>query len=308
MGLHSAAVEPVVEFGHVALEVLRFDFVVRAQQKALQVGQGNVHPRKESMSGLRISVQGRGGMLKALLLQPLVAAPAIAQDPTAGLDLGVEKPVQAAGRRVGDDRQSRKPRNRFLAFLSGTRRSTATATTDLVLAPRPFWAAPWFRSAHVAFVDFDQALQSIALIAVRHGLANLMLHQPSRGVRDADLLAQLQRGNPFLVLAHAVDRPEPAREGSSSLVKNGTGGDRTLIPADGAFMNTPTGHVSSTAAAAARTNKTVRPTLSRQVLSTQDLVAKAGAEFAHRHDGFSFQPTRFFHKRYTIVVCSPVQA
>src|SRR5271157_2568380 len=85
-----------------------------------------------------------------------------------------------------------------------------------------------------AMADRDQALQSIALIAVRHGLANLMLHQPSCGIRDADLLAQLQCGNPFLVLAHAVDRPEPAREGSSSLVKNGTGGRRRRIhaPAD----------------------------------------------------------------------------
>src|SRR5271157_4301834 len=135
-----------------------------------------------------------------------------------------------------------------------------------------------------------------------------MLHQPSRGIRDADLLAQLQRGNPFLVLAHAVDRPEPTGEGSSGLVKNGARGDRTLIPALRAFMDTPTGHVSSTAAAAARTDKPVRPPLRRQVLSTQDLVAKAGAEFAHRHDGFSFQPTRFFHKRYNIAFCSPDQA
>ena len=62
IGLHGAAVEPVIEFGNVAWEVLRFDFVVRAQEKALPVGQGNVHPRKESMSGLRIAVQGRGGI------------------------------------------------------------------------------------------------------------------------------------------------------------------------------------------------------------------------------------------------------
>src|SRR5271165_2017806 len=135
-----------------------------------------------------------------------------------------------------------------------------------------------------------------------------MLHQPSRGIRDADLLAQLQRGNPFLVLAHAVDRPEPTGEGSAGLVKNGARGDRTLIPAPRAFMDTPTGHVPSTTAAAARTDKTVGPPLRRQVLSTQDLVAKAGAEFAHRHDGFSFQPTRFFHKRYNIAFCSPDQA
>ena len=58
ISLQSAAVEPVIEFGHVRLEVLRFDFVVRAQEKALPVGQGKVHPRKESMSGLRISVPG----------------------------------------------------------------------------------------------------------------------------------------------------------------------------------------------------------------------------------------------------------
>src|SRR5271166_4655339 len=102
-----------------------------------------------------------------------------------------------------------------------------------------------------------------------------MLHQPSRGIRDADLLAQLQRGNPFLVLAHAVDRPEPTGEGSAGLVKHGARGDRTLIPAPRACMDTPTGHVPSTTAGAARTGKPVRPPLRRQVLSTQGLVAKA---------------------------------
>src|SRR6516165_3850806 len=56
-----------------------------------------------------------------------------------------------------------------------------------------------------------------------------MLPQPSRGIRDADRLVQWQRGNPFLVLAHAVKCPEPAAEGRSSLVKNGASGDRALI-------------------------------------------------------------------------------
>ena len=135
-----------------------------------------------------------------------------------------------------------------------------------------------------------------------------MLHQPSRGIRDADLLAQWQRGNPFLVLAHAVDCPEPAGEGRSGLVKNGPRSDRALIPALRAFMDTPTGHVASTAAAAARTDKTVGPPLSPQVLRTKDLIAKMRAEFAHRHDWFSFQSTRFFHKRYRIAFCSPDQA
>src|SRR5271166_2798228 len=123
-----------------------------------------------------------------------------------------------------------------------------------------------------------------------------MLHQPSGGVRDTDLLAQLQRGNPFLVLAHAVDRPEPAAEGSSGLVKNSARSDRTLIPAPSAFMDPPTGHVA------------VRPALRRQVLSTLELVAETGAEFTHRHDRFSFQSIRLFHERHHIAFCSPDQA
>ena len=68
--------------------MLRFDFVGRAQQKALPVGASNVEPRKESMSSLRISGQGRGSMRKALRLQPWVAWPAMADDLTAGLDFG----------------------------------------------------------------------------------------------------------------------------------------------------------------------------------------------------------------------------
>ena len=100
--------------------MLRFDFVGRAQQKALPVGASNVEPRKESMSSLRISGQGRGSMRKALRLQPWVAWPAMADDLTAGLDFGLEKSVQAAGRCVGDYCQSRQPRNRFLAWLAGS--------------------------------------------------------------------------------------------------------------------------------------------------------------------------------------------
>src|SRR5271165_6980540 len=124
-----------------------------------------------------------------------------------------------------------------------------------------------------------------------------MLHQPSRGIRDADLLAQLQRGNPFLVLAHAVDRPEPTGEGSAGLVKNGARGDRTLIPALRAFMDTPTGHVPSTTAAAARSGA-LHTGPRRQSMSG----------IRSPSYGFSFQPTRFFHKRYNIAFCSPDQA
>src|SRR5271166_975078 len=106
-------------------------------------------------------------MLKAVPLQPLVPAPAIAHYLTAGLDFGVEKSVQAAGRRVGDDRQSRKRRNRFLALLAGSATFHRDRHHRLGFGSSSLLGLTLFRSAHVAFVDFDQALPTIALIAVR---------------------------------------------------------------------------------------------------------------------------------------------
>src|SRR5207245_265860 len=135
----------------------------------------------------------------------------------------------------------------------------------------------------------------IALIAVGHGLANLMLQQPSRGIGDADLLAQLHSGNPFLVLAHTIDRPEPTGEGNPGLVKNGSRGHRTLVPTGGTFFHLPTRHIASTATPTAGTPETVRPALAGQVARTLVMVAEARAKFLYRQDSSLFQPLRLFH-------------
>ena len=120
--------------------MLRFDFVGRAQQKALPVGASNVEPRKESMSSLRISGQGRGSMRKALRLQPWVAWPAMADDLTAGLDFGLGRnPCRRLAAALGTTAKAANPGIGFSPGWPGARRSTATATTHLVLPPRPFW-------------------------------------------------------------------------------------------------------------------------------------------------------------------------
>jgi len=134
-----------------------------------------------------------------------------------------------------------------------------------------------------------------------------MLQQPSRGIGDADLLAQLHSGNPFLVLAHTIDRPEPTGEGNPGLVKNGSRGHRTLVPTGGTFFHLPTRHIASTATPTAGTPETVRPALAGQVARTLVIVAEARAKFLYRQDSSLFQPLRLFHGRYYIVFCSPDQ-
>jgi hypothetical protein len=125
-----------------------------------------------------------------------------------------------------------------------------------------------------------------------------VLQQPSRGIGDPDLLAQLHSGNPFLVLAHTIDRPEPRGEGNPGLVKNGSCGHRTLVPTGGAFFHPPTRYIASTAPPTAGTQETVRPALPGQVARTLVLVAEARAKFLYRQDSSSFQPVRRFHAGY----------
>src|ERR1700693_2216782 len=100
-------------------------------------------------------------------------------------------------------------------------------------------------AADIALVDLDQAAQRIGLVAVLHRLADLMLHQPCGRVADADLLAQLHRRDALLVVAHAIDGPEPAGERSAGLVKDRARGDRALEAANGALMHPARDHVTA---------------------------------------------------------------
>ena len=64
--LHGAAVQSVVEFGNVALQVFRLDLVVCAEQESLQVRQGNVDPWEEAVRRLILLGYGRCGVFEAL--------------------------------------------------------------------------------------------------------------------------------------------------------------------------------------------------------------------------------------------------
>ena len=93
--LHGATIEPVSEFSHLVGQMPRFDFMMGSLQKALQVGEGNVIPRKQSMGGLGVSTKGEGGVLKTTLLQPSITGAATAQKPTPCLSLGLDEPLQS---------------------------------------------------------------------------------------------------------------------------------------------------------------------------------------------------------------------
>jgi hypothetical protein len=125
-------------------------------------------------------------------------------------------------------------------------------------------------------------MKLIALVAVLHGLADLVLHGPRGDVADADLLAQLHRRDALLVVAHAVDRPKPARERRARLVKDRPRRHRALVRAEPALMYPPRRDVTARRARATRTAEPLRPALPGQLLRALRLLAKLGSKLAHR--------------------------
>jgi hypothetical protein len=109
-----------------------------------------------------------------------------------------QKAVQALGGGVGKHRKRRETKPGRASRLALGAVFDGDSNHRLVFAAAPALAT-FFDAAHVAFVDLDDAAHSVAAVAVRHRLANLVLHQPRGLVGDADLLGQLHRRDASLI-------------------------------------------------------------------------------------------------------------
>src|SRR5664279_1556843 len=124
-----------------------------AEQKPLQVRQGDVNPREKTVRRLVLGGDRRCGVFKAFLLQAAITTPAIAENMAPCSDLiGVEF-LHGCGGCIGNHFQSGKSRNRLLARLTRSaplhRNSHhGFAPYTGLAAPAPPWAM--FLTAHIA--------------------------------------------------------------------------------------------------------------------------------------------------------------
>lgn len=88
----------------------------------------------------------------------------------------------------------------------------------------------WLGAADIGIIQFDQPGQLARGIALRHGLADLMPHDPHRFI-SLDLQDPLQRqhGRAAFLLPHQEDHPEPFSQGCFGLMKNRAGRQRGLV-------------------------------------------------------------------------------
>src|ERR1035441_8980625 len=239
-------------------------------------------PGEELVSRLFLFGQLDGGVGEAVLLHMPVSVPAVGEDMAAGFDLVLEEAVQAFGAGVRQYRQRCETGDRGPARLASGAMFNGHSHDRLALGAAPLAGFAMLLATHVALVDLDQTAQLVALIAILHRLADLVLHQPRGAVADADLLGQLQRRDALLVVAHAINGPEPTRQRRARLVKDRARSHRTLVRTTSALMHLAIRHIAPAGAVTSRTANPVRPALPVQLLPATRLLAKQGPELLHR--------------------------
>ena len=89
---------------------------------------------------------------------------------------------------------------------------------------------PGFGSADMGLIQFDQAGQLVIGCSRRHGLPDLMPHDPHRFISpDFQDPLQRQHGCATFLSPHQEDHPEPFSQGRPGLMKNRAGRQRGLV-------------------------------------------------------------------------------
>lgn len=88
----------------------------------------------------------------------------------------------------------------------------------------------WFGAADLGIIQFDQPGQLVRGLALRHGRADLMAHDPHRFI-SPDLKDPLprQHGGAAFLSPHQEDHPEPFSQRRPGLMKNRAGRPRGLV-------------------------------------------------------------------------------
>lgn len=155
-------------------------------------------------------------------------------------------------------------------------------------------------ATEIGVVDLNQIAELTFSVALSHGLHELVLESPRGAVADAQVTHQFQSGDVGLALGQQVQSKEPECQRQLAVVEHGTGAQAGLTAAGATLpeLSAATAKRAVRLTLAARTDKTIRPTLLQQRLLTGGFMAvraKKGRQrqtglklnAIHGHDGYS---------------------
>ena len=192
-----------------------------------------------------------------------------------GAEVGGEEGVEAGSRVIGNLAEAGIPAGAEAAglYLDGAdHQHFALMATPATARDRVVFAA----ARDFGFINLDEAGQR-ATAGREHAAAQLGADQPRRLVgAEGELALQLQSRDAVGVGCHQISRPEPGGQWQFGVMHDGSGGDRGLATAAGAFIGPglglqPPGFTTT----ADRADKPVGPAHRYKILSARGLIAEA---------------------------------
>jgi len=86
-------------------------------------------------------------------------------------------------------------------------------------------------ATQVSIIQLHAAREAMLALTQSHGVADLVLQGPGRGVADAQVSLQGQRRKSGLGLADQIDGQEPNAQWQLGVLEQAAGGQRGLVPA-----------------------------------------------------------------------------
>jgi len=247
-----ATIEPIGKFGQVAPEMFSVNRMVGAVNCILDISKHRIDPAEFPSLHTGGSTTGDNAPVRASLHDRPETGQAI------GDHLGIRRQMLArpSVNRVAAKALQRRQAHRQRATVGaaghgGDKRGLAARPAAALAAP--MLAAP------VGIVNLDQARQRFAVIALPHGLHQLVLDQPGGLVRHPEVAAQRQRRQPRLALGEQENRQKPGRQRQFGLFKQGSGGQRRLVVAAMTLKQSPSLQLAVRGIPTVRTAKALRP-------------------------------------------------
>ena len=216
-----AAVETVAEFRQVAGQMLGADAMVDTPDIAFHIGDQGLNPGQDlrrllPRTGYQPLMTETGRSIQAAL-----ALPAVSLDHRLGCQALPDQGLNLFAADSGNHTPGGK---------SGLIGRSFHGYHHLGLAGGATSSFAWFGATDIGIIQFDQTGQRVTGLALRHGLADLMPHDPHRflgpGFQDS---LQRQHGGATFLSAHEEDHPEPFPQGGPGLMKNRPGRQRSLV-------------------------------------------------------------------------------
>jgi len=246
--------------------------MIRSEKKGLRISNDRVDPSQR----FRSFTYHEALMLLHQVPQPRIDVQSVRLDLATRFQMVFDK--RSDGQRIKCPHQLHPHKPSGLLF-SRSGHGDQNLWLGCASATFPAFAFP----AKVGFAHLHMPLKCIVIILLPHRRTDLLQHGPGNPIADPHFRREGKSGVAALIARYEEQRPEPGQQWRSGPMKDRTRSGRHLIAAALAFIQKPLWERPIGSSLASGTNKSIRPSQPKKVVSAGFFIGKSPMKFGHGH-------------------------